>query len=315
MMPTTGTSDALEQMFERFLLEDERAAWAWEFEPEPRATQLKLATPRTNLGRSRGRFRLLAEALAPMVASGASICDVGAYPGTLLRLIRRLPGGSSVTLGAAGLGISGPYREALDALGIAAFEAEFDVRATDSGIPHLLELEAAATGDWDVVVCTEVIEHQLQPLSLLVGCHRLLRPGGALVLTTNNAAFIGDALKLLAGRHNLNALEHSHVLLDDLWRPHIRLFLLTEIVQLLELAGFVIDEATFFDNGNVYGGAKGVAIGAIRRATGIVPRFRSHLFVRATKSTDPSPAAWRRLDESFASFGLRRPSPAVVVRS
>ncbi len=42
-------------------------------------------------------------------------------------------------------------------------------------------------GSFDVVLCLEVLEHLYRPLSLVVECWRVLRPGGELVITTPNA--------------------------------------------------------------------------------------------------------------------------------
>jgi SAM-dependent methyltransferase len=299
---------AWRRVFERFVAVDAAAAWPWEFVPEALANELRLAHPRTNLGRCRGRFRLLAELLGPHVARGASVCDVGAYPGTMLRLLRQLPGGDRIRLGAAGLGFDPPFRQAVTALDVELIEAEFDVRATAPRVGHLLDAPLVPEDEsWDVVVCTEVVEHQLQPLALLIGCHRLVRPGGSLILTTNSASFIGDVLKLLAGRHNISSLEQSHVLLDDTWRPHIRLYLLDEMERLLELAGFQTVRGRYFDNGNVYTGAKGTAIGMIRRTAGVVPRLRSHMMIESIKAAAPHAEALRRLGESFSAFGMVMP--------
>lgn len=307
MAPDDGAAD-WSAVFERFLAEDAAQAWPSEREPEPRATILRLAPPKTNLGRCRVRFRLLAELLAQHTARGASICDVGAFPGTTLRLIRQLPGGATIRLGAAGLGFEPSFRRALAGIDVEPIEVEFDVRATTAGVGHLLSAELLQREQrWDVVVCTEVVEHQLQPLALLVGCQRLLRPDGLLILTTNSAAFVGDVLKLLAGRHNVEALERSHILVDSDWRPHMRLYLLEEMEQLLALAGFEIVCGRYFDTGNVYTGAKGAAIGAIRRVASVVPRLRSHMLIEARNAGPPCPAAMLRLEESFGAFGLMPP--------
>lgn len=297
-------------MFEHFLRVDSTAAWPWEVVPRALANDLRLAPPRTNLGRCRRRFRLLAELLAPHVARGESICDVGAHPGTTLRLIRQLPGGDRVRLGAAGLGFDTAFRRAMGETRVETIEAEFDVRATGPGVAHLLATPLPVDAErWDLVVCTEVVEHQLQPLALLVGCHRLLCPGGVMILTTNSASFVGDALKLLAGRHNVEALARSHVLVDHEWRPHMRLYLLEEMERLLNLAGFRIEHGKYFDAGNVYTGAKGAAIGSIRRIASVVPRLRSHMVIEASKAGEPPQETWQRLDEAFAVFGLPRPVP------
>jgi SAM-dependent methyltransferase len=46
-----------------------------------------------------------------------------------------------------------------------------------------------ADGSVDVVLSTQVLEHAAEPASYLAECHRLLRPGGALVLTTHGLMY------------------------------------------------------------------------------------------------------------------------------
>lgn len=253
----------------------------------------------------RRRFGLIAERLRPAIAVGASIADVGAYPGTTLRLVRALPGGDGTRLAAVGFSFDDRFSAAVDALGAEMVQAEFDVRALPAGVPHLLDV--AGAGEWDVVVCSEVIEHTLQPLALLLGCRRLLRAGGELLLTTNSASFVGDVLKLAIGRHNVEALDRSHILVDHEWRPHMRLYLLPELRELLALCGFTAVEAFYFDNGNVYAGPKGAATGVIRAAASSVPRLRSHMFVRAVAAGTPQAGAVHRAAGSFRQFGLPVP--------
>lgn len=222
-----------------------------------------------------------------------------------MRLVRALPGGERVRFAAVGFGFGEDFRSAVGDHGAELVEAEFDVRALPDGVPHLLDVDGP--GAWDVAVCSEVVEHALQPLALLLGCRRLLRDGGELLLTTNSASFVGDLLKLAAGRHNVEALERSHVLVDHDWRPHMRLYLAEELRRLLELCGLRVSEASYFDNGNVYSGRKGVAIGAVRAIASGVPRLRSHIFVRAVAAGPPQPAATERVAASFRQFGLPLP--------
>ncbi len=40
------------------------------------------------------------------------------------------------------------------------------------------------SGHYDIVVCTEVLEHTLQPFDAMTELHRFLRPGGLLLLST-----------------------------------------------------------------------------------------------------------------------------------
>ena len=52
----------------------------------------------------------------------------------------------------------------------------------------LLQDVGYAQGQFDAVTLFEVIEHLKQPLELLQECHRILRPGGIMLIGTGNAA-------------------------------------------------------------------------------------------------------------------------------
>jgi SAM-dependent methyltransferase len=72
-----------------------------------------------------------------------------------------------------------------------------------------LGIEAA-----DVVVAGEIIEHLDDPGSFLDGLHRLLRPGGELILTTPNASGLLNGFAAMAGAE----INHpDHVILFS-WR-------------------------------------------------------------------------------------------------
>lgn len=98
------------------------------------------------------------------------------------------------------------------------------------------------TGEYDVVLFLAVIEHLHEsPRAVLTGIHRLLRPGGHLVITTPNHAWLRTRLRLLLG-HSAN---HP---LDQWWRSpffgHVREYTLPELRQILEWSGFQVRRAT-----------------------------------------------------------------------
>lgn len=73
-----------------------------------------------------------------------------------------------------------------------------------------LEDGAYPDAGFDAVVSSHLLEHLPDPLAHLKECHRILRPGGRLVLTTPNAASLGHRM---FGQHwrGLEPPRHLHV--------------------------------------------------------------------------------------------------------
>jgi SAM-dependent methyltransferase len=97
---------------------------------------------------------------------------------------------------------------------------------------------------FDLVVCAEVIEHLLHdPMAMLRGIHRILKPDGALVLTTPNLISWHAILKAIKG---LSPLEFSCFITSK--QPpilqHAREYMPDEVNTMLQAAGFSIDRFT-----------------------------------------------------------------------
>jgi SAM-dependent methyltransferase len=95
-----------------------------------------------------------------------------------------------------------------------------EARIIDDGT---LEVEA---GTYDLVTAIEVIEHAVDPVSVLAHIRRLLRPGGLLFLTTGNAAPYAHRVA-----------EWRYVLPD----VHVSYFQPTNLALALSRAGFEPD--------------------------------------------------------------------------
>jgi SAM-dependent methyltransferase len=87
-----------------------------------------------------------------------------------------------------------------------ACDIEPDARraARDLGLPAV-GLDAGAglpfrSGALAGILAGEIIEHLFDPERLLRECHRVLRPGGMLVVTTPNLAGLQDRFRFLTGR-------------------------------------------------------------------------------------------------------------------
>ena len=88
----------------------------------------------------------------------------------------------------------------------------------------------------DVVLAGEIIEHIVDTEAFLREIRRVLRPGGAVVLSTPNILWWKHRLALLAGRYP-DALDYRTRYGDDF--GHVRIFTPSLMRGLLEETGFV----------------------------------------------------------------------------
>ena len=83
---------------------------------------------------------------------------------------------------------------------------------------------------FDVVVCSETLEHIYDPLAVTKEIYRLLRPGGTYIVSTPNFDFVD---------HYINNFREVHFASNKPWtKEHIHWYTLESHVDLLSLAGF-----------------------------------------------------------------------------
>lgn len=93
--------------------------------------------------------------------------------------------------------------------------------------------------EFDLVLCTEIIEHLIQdPSHMLYGIHRSLKKGGILILSTNNACQLQDLLFLLVNRNPWYPYYKNGI-----YARHNRFYTQKELLELLKLHNFDILEA------------------------------------------------------------------------
>ena len=107
-------------------------------------------------------------------------------------------------------------------------EAGFDGHVMD--IEHRIDFDDIS---YDLVFCSEVIEHVSDPAHLAMEMYRVLRPGGRLVLSTPNSAFWLYRVLGLLGRP-VSDIQHPQ---------HLQFFSQRSLADTLEGAGFKIDRA------------------------------------------------------------------------
>lgn len=102
-------------------------------------------------------------------APGSRLLDVGSGPGFMLSTARK-HGWAPVALDPSPFAVAQARK--------AGFEAH-------EGMLEEVELEPAS---FDAITLLQVIEHVTDPRRLLAACHRVLKPGGAMVVATPNPA-------------------------------------------------------------------------------------------------------------------------------
>ena len=97
---------------------------------------------------------------------------------------------------------------------------------------------------FDVVVCSETIEHLENPRQVFRGLHRLTRPGGLLVLTMPNQ----ECIRSYAG---LMFAGHFTQFLGDCYPAHITALLRMDLQRLCAEVGFEPPRFLYTDVGSV----------------------------------------------------------------
>lgn len=170
--------------------------------------------------------------LLPNLAPDTRVLELGAIPYYLTILLRKF----------AGLNV--------DPLSFFEFEtaeqtthrlenAETQERYDFDYAPLNVERDVFPSADatYDLVLCCELLEHLLiNPSHMLYEVHRVLKPGGYLLLTTPNVLRWENVVSLLKGR-NINDCYHG----NGIYGRHNREFSKGEVSQLLEANGFSIE--------------------------------------------------------------------------
>jgi SAM-dependent methyltransferase len=98
-------------------------------------------------------------------------------------------------------------------------------------------------GHFATVLCCELLEHlKYDPMWMMSEIHRILRPGGILLLTTPNIVSLRSVRAVLRGRHPGFYNRYPDPQADRASNPrHEREYTPGEISLLLEAAGFAVD--------------------------------------------------------------------------
>ena len=199
---------------------DASAARFWDSEGEYRALH-QLNPLRTSF---------IAERVA---LHGARVLDVGCGGGLLAESLARA--GAAVT----GIDLAPGM---IEVARLHATEAQLDI---DYRLLGAEELARSAGGSFDVVTCMEMLEHVPAPAALVVSLSRLLRPGGALFVSTINRNLKSFLLAIVGAEYLLNLIPRGTHEYERLIRPaELARWARAADLTLRELAGIEFNPLT-----------------------------------------------------------------------
>jgi len=164
----------------------------------------------------------------PPLPSPPRILELGAVPYSMTILLRRYLDADVDTL--SFYEVESPRTQHIVERDDAAERYEFSYQAVNVE-RDLFPLPDASV---DLVLCCEILEHLLiNPSHMVYEAHRVLRPGGFLVVTTPNVTRAANVRALAEGR-NINDAYHG----NGIYGRHNREYSPSEVALLLGSCGF-----------------------------------------------------------------------------
>lgn len=113
------------------------------------------------------------------------------------------------------------------------------------GIPSTLSY---ADSSVDFVVFAHVIEHLYHPMTILKECFRVLKPGGKILISTDNAFMLTTLLHMLTLNDYLQEpIEMGAAMNFHFWRGHNRFFSGPDLERMMKSLGFGIAETAYYE--------------------------------------------------------------------
>jgi SAM-dependent methyltransferase len=113
----------------------------------------------------------------------------------------------------------------------------------------LLEDLPFASGNFDKVLLSEVLEHVSDDIHVLKQIHRILKPGGTIAISVphSNYPLLWDPISRFRASAGLEPLRTGPLV--GIWTNHERLYNPDDLCRVLELAGFeveILEESTHY---------------------------------------------------------------------
>lgn len=104
---------------------------------------------------------------------------------------------------------------------------------------NLFDLDPVKTGQFDLIVACEVIEHVAHTVDFLAQLKRFVAPGGHLLITTPNGSYFRNKLPTYSAIRDFDALEGQQFKPDA--DGHLFLITATELASVAQAAGLKVE--------------------------------------------------------------------------
>lgn len=223
----------------------------------------------------------------PYIKPGSTLLDIGAFPGSYLKIMRLIYG-SDISLIAAGMPVEPDFPLDMQKLDIPFIPCDLD-EAIPTNYPPIM---AVADGSIDAVICTEMIEHMYTVKTLAKEIYRVLKPGGIVYISTNNVAYLPGIIHLLRGETNLDIdLNQTSAFCATEWRGHVRFYSLNQLETVIQLYNLCLVEKGYYQmrvpkliiNPSLQ--LRWWFSKLLDLVVHLLPLYRSHMFVLAQKQS------------------------------
>jgi SAM-dependent methyltransferase len=220
-------------------------------------TQLK---PTSFLVRQAHRFwQTCSLTFQQLQATGATrFVELGSFPFFIPLVLREYFGFTGEIAVSTNLALMPEEQGFLDRHQIRSYELDLDPYVSDPNARNKAEREPRylhnlptelplPSGETDVVVMSHVVEHLYHPRAVVRECHRLLRPGGRLLVTTDNAMMIDVFANYVGGYgYIFEPVQDTAAMKFDFWRGHVRFFTAQDLATLVAAEGLTVTKTEYF---------------------------------------------------------------------
>lgn len=176
--------------------------------------------------------------------------DFGSFPFFLPFVLRDYFGYKGEIVATVNFEMTAAHKAFLEQKEILAPMLDLDPYVSDPSSDYTKRLPFSldmAAGSADMILSSHVVEHLYHPRSLMKEAARLLRPGGRLMITTDNAMMIDTFANYIAGYgYIFEGVESTAAMAFNFWRGHVRFFTERDLSKMIEAEGFSVHMVDFF---------------------------------------------------------------------